>query len=170
MTKCGVETPRNSDFGTSLDKKSLCCKTEQYLVVRLGMKRYFEYVGADTSRASGQAEKFWEVSITKTELTIRFGKIGANGQTVLKTFPDANTAEREAEKLIAEKIKKGYIETSIGAKSTSATGAAKSKLNAEITACIACSEEIMATAKLCKHCGTMQSDPRFLGSALDAVD
>lgn len=27
--------------------------------------------------------------------------------------------------------------------------------------CIACAEEIMAAAKLCKHCGTVQDDPAF---------
>jgi hypothetical protein len=27
--------------------------------------------------------------------------------------------------------------------------------------CVACAEEILSKAKLCKHCGTMQSDPTF---------
>lgn len=76
------------------------------------MKRYFEFIGADSSRASGQAEKFWEISVSKADVTVRFGKIGANGQTTLKSLPDVATALREVEKLIAEKLKKGYSEVS----------------------------------------------------------
>lgn len=125
------------------------------------MKRYFEFIGADSSRASGQAEKFWEISLSKTEITIRFGKIGANGQTTLKTFPDAPTASREAEKLIAEKLKKGYVETGSVAKSTTKTGTANNKPAAQTTECIACAEKILTAAKLCKHCGTLQNDPAF---------
>lgn len=74
------------------------------------MKRYFEFVGVDLARASGRAEKFWELSVEATQLTIRFGKIGANGQTTVKSFKDSDTALREAEKLIAEKLRKGYSE------------------------------------------------------------
>lgn len=41
---------------------------------------------------------------------------------------------------------------------------------AKTTECVACAEEILSTAKLCKHCGTLQSDPRFVTSAPDAAD
>jgi bifunctional non-homologous end joining protein LigD len=42
--------------------------------------------------------------------TVRFGRIGAAGQSQAKTFADETNARREAEALIAEKIKKGYVE------------------------------------------------------------
>jgi predicted DNA-binding WGR domain protein len=58
------------------------------------------------------AEKFWEITLAKNEFKVRFGKIGSAGQTTLKSFPDAATASREAEKLITEKLKKGYSEVS----------------------------------------------------------
>jgi predicted DNA-binding WGR domain protein len=74
------------------------------------MKRYLEFIGADSSRASGQAEKFWEITVAESEIRVRFGKVGANGQTTLKSFPDAAAASREAEKLVKEKMKKGYLE------------------------------------------------------------
>jgi hypothetical protein len=32
---------------------------------------------------------------------------------------------------------------------------------AETKVCIACAEQILPNAKLCKHCGTLQDDPRF---------
>ena len=69
------------------------------------MKRYFEFVDAKSS-------KFWEVWIEDISLCVRFGKIGTNGQTTLKEFPDAEAAEQARDKAIAEKIKKGYVEVS----------------------------------------------------------
>jgi len=78
------------------------------------VKRLFEFIGPDSTRASGQSEKFWEISVSDSEIRVRFGKVGANGQTTLKTLPDAPTANREAEKLIAQKLKKGYTEVTIG--------------------------------------------------------
>jgi predicted DNA-binding WGR domain protein len=134
------------------------------------MKRYFEFVGADSSRASGQAEKFWEISLSKSEITVRFGKIGANGQTTLKSFPDSASAASEAEKLIAEKLKKGYVETGSGVKPAKTQTAAKSEPTSKTTECIACAEQILSTAKLCKHCGTLQNDQRFVTSDAGAVD
>jgi len=67
-------------------------------------KRYFEFIG-------GNSEKFWEICINGNEVTVRFGRIGTEGQTQIKTFPDAAAANRHAEKLIASKIGKGYAET-----------------------------------------------------------
>jgi predicted DNA-binding WGR domain protein len=69
------------------------------------VKRYFEFVDAKSS-------KFWEVWVENTSLSIRFGKIGTNGQTTLKEFPDAEAAEQARDKAIAEKIRKGYVEVS----------------------------------------------------------
>jgi uncharacterized protein (TIGR02996 family) len=43
--------------------------------------------------------------------TITFGKIGTNGQSQTKTFKDTATTQAEADKLINEKTKKGYKET-----------------------------------------------------------
>lgn len=36
--------------------------------------------------------------------------------------------------------------------------------------CVACAEEILSAAKLCKHCGTLQSDPRFAPSSASGID
>jgi predicted DNA-binding WGR domain protein len=67
-------------------------------------KRYFEFTG-------GNSAKFWEIGISGNEVTVRFGRIGTAGQTQTKTLPDAETAVRHAEKLIASKTAKGYGET-----------------------------------------------------------
>ena len=45
-----------------------------------------------------------------TEVTVRFGRIGSNGQTQTKSFADAAAATRHADKLILEKQEKGYRE------------------------------------------------------------
>ena len=67
-------------------------------------KRYFEFVG-------GTSAKFYEVSTSGKEVTVRFGRIGTEGQTQVKTFDDAAAAVKHAEKLIAQKTAKGYVET-----------------------------------------------------------
>ena len=72
--------------------------------------RYFEFVGEDAGRNVANSAKFWEVSVDDTSVTVRFGKIGANGQTTVKTLTSADAAHAEADKLIAAKVKKGYVE------------------------------------------------------------
>jgi predicted DNA-binding WGR domain protein len=67
------------------------------------MKRYFEFV-------EGTSFKFWEVSTSGNTVTVRFGRIGTNGQTQTKTLADAEAAAKHAEKLIGSKLKKGYRE------------------------------------------------------------
>ena len=74
-------------------------------------KRYFEFTGADSDRGTSASAKFWEVEIDGSELVVRFGKIGATGQTTRKDFANAEAAEAEAAKLIGQKVKKGYVET-----------------------------------------------------------
>lgn len=68
------------------------------------MTRHFEYV-------EGNSAKFWEISQQDSNVTVRFGRIGTQGQTQTKSFGDADAATRHVEKLIAEKTKKGYAET-----------------------------------------------------------
>jgi len=77
------------------------------------MKRYFEFVGADSDRGVSASAKFWEVWAEGTSLSVRFGKIGTNGQTTVKEFPDLSAAEQARDKAITQKIKKGYTEVSI---------------------------------------------------------
>lgn len=56
----------------------------------------------------GSSKKFWEISATGKSVTVRFGRIGAAGQTQTKAFPTEAAAKHEMEKLIAQKRKKGY--------------------------------------------------------------
>jgi predicted DNA-binding WGR domain protein len=71
---------------------------------------YFEFIGADASRKSERAEKYWEITQIGKTVTVRFGKIGADGQLKVKEFETKEDAEAEVVKLIKEKKKKGYLE------------------------------------------------------------
>jgi DNA ligase-1 len=66
-------------------------------------RRHFEFV-------EGKSAKFWEIAVEGTSVTVRFGRIGSNGQTQTKAFGDTAGATAHAEKLIAEKTGKGYVE------------------------------------------------------------
>lgn len=65
--------------------------------------RRFEYTKDHSS-------KFWEVAATDREVTVRFGRIGTNGQEKTKKFRTASAATAYSEKLIEEKKAKGYKE------------------------------------------------------------
>lgn len=56
------------------------------------------------------SNKFWRVSVENSTLTVIFGRIGTAGRSDSKEFQSNLEAEKEANKLIAEKLKKGYKE------------------------------------------------------------
>ena len=57
----------------------------------------------------GTSRKFWGITVAAKQVTVRFGRIGANGQTQTKAFADAGAAEKEGDRLIKEKTRKGYV-------------------------------------------------------------
>ncbi|EFL4479559.1 DUF4132 domain-containing protein [Escherichia fergusonii] len=57
-----------------------------------------------------KSHKFWAVEQQGNELHISWGKVGTNGQSQVKSFADAAAAEKAELRLIAEKVKKGYVE------------------------------------------------------------
>ncbi len=69
----------------------------------LGTVRHFEFIG-------GSSRKFWEIAVSGNSFTVRFGRMGTAGQSQSKTFAHEAEAKREAEHLVAEKLKKGYVE------------------------------------------------------------
>jgi predicted DNA-binding WGR domain protein len=58
----------------------------------------------------GDSRKFWRAAVRGTELSVSYGRIGSNGQTLLKQFDTPERAAREMEKLVDEKLRKGYLE------------------------------------------------------------
>jgi len=71
----------------------------------------------------GASSKFWEVEVEGAVLTVRFGRIGTQGQSKEKTFADAAAAKKEEVKLIKEKTGKGYVSLDGGAEPAVAAAA-----------------------------------------------
>lgn len=68
--------------------------------------RRFEYV-------EGTSAKFWAITNNNREVTVRYGRIGSNGQTQTKSFTDPAVAAQHAGKQIAAKLAKGYRELAV---------------------------------------------------------
>jgi predicted DNA-binding WGR domain protein len=60
----------------------------------------------------GSSNKFWKVAVSGCEMIVIFGRIGTKGSTVTKVFESEDRAKREANKLVLEKTRKGYVEIS----------------------------------------------------------
>ena len=60
--------------------------------------------------SEGNSNKFWEVSHDGSDVKIRFGRIGTQGQSQIKAFGDEETANKHIDKLVKEKTGKGYRE------------------------------------------------------------
>ena len=67
------------------------------------MKRTFTYTDE-------KSNKFWTIEVSGSNYTVNYGKAGTAGQTQTKDFVDEAACRKAADKLIAEKIKKGYTE------------------------------------------------------------
>lgn len=67
------------------------------------MKQYFEFKNESSS-------KFWEISLEQNKITTRYGKIGTDGKAAEKVLTTNELAEKEYQKLVNSKVKKGYKE------------------------------------------------------------
>ncbi|EMF92177.1 leucine rich repeat protein [Leptospira santarosai str. ST188] len=67
------------------------------------MKKYLTYQDEGSN-------KFWSIDVSGSTFTVTFGKVGSSGQSSVKTFHDEQECLKEAEKLLREKLKKGYLE------------------------------------------------------------
>jgi uncharacterized protein (TIGR02996 family) len=61
--------------------------------------------------SDGKSNKFWNIDLQGSSFTVTFGKVGTKGQTQKKDFADAAKAKQAHDKLVAEKLGKGYVET-----------------------------------------------------------
>ena len=68
------------------------------------MKRIFIFQDA-------KSQKFWSIDVEGTGFTVQYGRLGTEGQSSTKNFDTEDKCQKEADKLIAEKTKKGYAES-----------------------------------------------------------
>ncbi len=88
---------------SSVSAKATLLKKQEVAAAETAKIRYFEF-------SDGKSNKFWEISLDTQEVTVRYGRIGANGTTKVKELASADAARKHYEKLISEKENKGYAE------------------------------------------------------------
>jgi uncharacterized protein (TIGR02996 family) len=76
--------------------------------------RTFEYSDATS-------HKFWNIDLHGKSFTVRYGRIGSAGQTQEKSFASEAAAQKEHDKLVKEKLGKGYRETTAAERSEPAS-------------------------------------------------
>ncbi|GGU59118.1 WGR domain-containing protein [Streptomyces lavendofoliae] len=62
----------------------------------------------ELSQDGGGAHKFYEVGVQGLVVTVRYGRIGAAGQTQTSTFATPQKAQAAAARKVGEKVRKGY--------------------------------------------------------------
>ncbi len=83
------------------------------------MKHYLTFQD-DTS------DKFWQIETSEKSFTVTYGRTGTSGQSQTKTFDSEALCLKEAEKILAEKRKKGYVEDGVESVVVAAKPRAKS--------------------------------------------
>ena len=102
-------------------RKATKKKTSRKKAAKGNGARRFELV-------DGSSSKFWEVSQNGSEFTVRYGRIGTDGQAPkTKDMGTSEKAAAEVEKLIRAKTGKGYAETAGDLGTTSVTEKASRK-------------------------------------------
>lgn len=102
LAKPEVRVPQTK---TEIRKDKLMASIEM-TKSKAGAARRFEFV-------DGKSSKFWEIKVATKTVEVHYGKIGASGQIQLKAFNDPAAALKSAEKLVAEKLKGGYLELGV---------------------------------------------------------
>ena len=99
-------------FDPVLIEKRVAIEVEQPVTVFLSEEPAVMHTSSSNATklisTENGSNKFWEVSVTKTELIIQYGKIGTKGQKLIKAFDSGETAEREMQTLIRQKMARGY--------------------------------------------------------------
>lgn len=76
----------------------------------------------ELSEADGGSHKFYEVTVAGSSVTIRYGRIGDDGQSKTTKYKNPAEAASEAQKAISGKLKKGYEAAVMGARAKRSVG------------------------------------------------
>jgi predicted DNA-binding WGR domain protein len=101
------------------------------------MKKHLKFV-------DGNSDKFWQIQVDHLSYTVTYGKNGTDGTSQIKTFENAEACLAAAEKILNEKIKKGYSENGEVIASTNTTQKS-SKAESDKQAIIAAYNQILSS-------------------------
>jgi uncharacterized protein (TIGR02996 family) len=82
--------------------------------------------------SDAKSHKFWNIERNGASFTVTYGRQGTAGTSQTKTFADEAAAIKEHDKLVAEKVKKGYVEE--GASTPATAGSLSEALEQAILA------------------------------------
>ncbi len=68
------------------------------------------------------SNKFWNIELAGDSRTVTYGRAGTEGQSKTKSFAGEEAAKKDFAKLIAEKMKKGYVDADSATASTGDAG------------------------------------------------
>lgn len=100
-----VSEKKSSDKENTDSKKKKSIEVNKQPVTPGKDRRRFEY-------KDEKSNKFWEIELIGTAYTTYYGKIGGSSRADVNDFGSEAEAEKQYEKIIAEKLKKGYEEVS----------------------------------------------------------
>jgi predicted DNA-binding WGR domain protein len=61
------------------------------------------------------SNKFWKINVKGKVFTVTYGKVGSIGAVKTKVFESENLCQKEANRLIQSKLKKGYVGAALSA-------------------------------------------------------
>lgn len=97
-----AELPATTELVSAAEAPSISAAPDAAPDPAQAMRR-FEFI-------AGDSRKFWQIARVGADVTVSWGRIGTKGQTQIKQLPGVGRAELEVEKLILEKLRKGYRE------------------------------------------------------------
>src|SRR5436305_8072000 len=79
------------------------------------------------SFGEGKSRKFWNIQLSENAVTVHFGRIGISGRRQTREFASPHKADAAYERMIAEKLGKGYRELPAKLKKPPATSLARTR-------------------------------------------
>jgi predicted DNA-binding WGR domain protein len=114
----------------------------------------------------GSSKKFWAIQLAGKAFEVTFGRIGTAGQTQRKEFASAGEALKANDKLIAEKVAKGYAEVG-GAAGPSQEEASGELIPVAYRVGVSTEEHFRSNVKFSEKLAAFLDDPAL--GALQAV-